>query len=315
MAGTCLKTYKVGKGSTLKAIANKFGIRRWETIWELPDNRRLASKRGVPENLQPGDVLIIPPSDQERKTQQKEAASNAAAQSVAAKRLAEQIEKLERVIKSYNRIIDDNEKTTQKLVKELEGAQKGMRSMGDRVDLANMFINLGKTLASFAQLGLKASKAAGEELEEINEQALEKLCEHLNEQTRDQILKILASFKNSRSKAILAIAAAADAYDKMTSPSFWAYVYTLTIGDKPLLSWKTWGDIPSEWREAVTTKIGGNIDNRIRQVEQSSDSTIKELRRRKRELIQQLVALKKAASQATDGAKQANKEAAALRLP
>lgn len=61
-----MKTYKVKKGDTLAKIAKEFQHRKWETIWNSPENKSLVSKRKKPECIEPGDELIIPPNEKEQ---------------------------------------------------------------------------------------------------------------------------------------------------------------------------------------------------------------------------------------------------------
>ena len=61
------KTHKVVKNDTLIGIARKYGHKDndWTKIWNHPSNRSVASKRGKPELIQPGDIFIVPPSAKE----------------------------------------------------------------------------------------------------------------------------------------------------------------------------------------------------------------------------------------------------------
>ena len=67
-----VQTYKVKKGDTLASISKQFQHRKWETIWEAPENKTLILKRKKPDAIQPGDQLTIPPNEK-----QQEAAKNA----------------------------------------------------------------------------------------------------------------------------------------------------------------------------------------------------------------------------------------------
>ena len=59
-------TYKFKDGDILSQVAVNHGLKaaEWTRIWELPENKSIASKRGKPESIQPGDTFIIPPSEQ-----------------------------------------------------------------------------------------------------------------------------------------------------------------------------------------------------------------------------------------------------------
>ena len=57
MAG---KKHKVKSGETLGAIAKKYKVKDWRTIWEADENAALVKKRKKPEKIQVGDELVIP---------------------------------------------------------------------------------------------------------------------------------------------------------------------------------------------------------------------------------------------------------------
>jgi len=62
-----LEVYNIKKGDTLGSIAKQFQHRKWETIWNAPENKSLASKRKKPELIQSGDQLTIPANEQQQK--------------------------------------------------------------------------------------------------------------------------------------------------------------------------------------------------------------------------------------------------------
>lgn len=54
------KPYQVKQGDTLLSIAEAFGFRTWEGIWNHESNARLRETRQDPQVLAPGDVVNIP---------------------------------------------------------------------------------------------------------------------------------------------------------------------------------------------------------------------------------------------------------------
>jgi hypothetical protein len=52
--------YTIEQGDHLSALAEKFGFRRGQTIWEHPNNAALAKQRTDPHILLPGDEIFIP---------------------------------------------------------------------------------------------------------------------------------------------------------------------------------------------------------------------------------------------------------------
>jgi len=52
--------YVVEQGDHLSKIASDHGLRRWQTIWDHPDNAALKQQRINPNVLLPGDKLEVP---------------------------------------------------------------------------------------------------------------------------------------------------------------------------------------------------------------------------------------------------------------
>jgi len=58
--------YTIKKGDTLTEIAKKYQHRKWETIWDAPENKPLVAKRKKPQLVQPGDQITIPPNEKQQ---------------------------------------------------------------------------------------------------------------------------------------------------------------------------------------------------------------------------------------------------------
>jgi hypothetical protein len=52
-------THVVRDGECLKSIAQDYGF-FWETLWKLPENKKLKDKRGNPDVLMTGDEVFVP---------------------------------------------------------------------------------------------------------------------------------------------------------------------------------------------------------------------------------------------------------------
>ena len=76
------RTHKVAKGDTLIGIAKKYKHKSWKTIWNDPKNKGVKAKRKEPDLIRAGDILVIPPTEAEKKKAEaeKEAAAAAMAQ-------------------------------------------------------------------------------------------------------------------------------------------------------------------------------------------------------------------------------------------
>jgi len=53
------RAHTVRQGECISSIAERYGLFP-ETVWEAPENRDLKTKRGDPNILAPGDVVVIP---------------------------------------------------------------------------------------------------------------------------------------------------------------------------------------------------------------------------------------------------------------
>ncbi len=52
--------HKVSQGECLLSIANKYGISKWEEIYDHPENCEFKAKRSNPHCIFPGDKIFIP---------------------------------------------------------------------------------------------------------------------------------------------------------------------------------------------------------------------------------------------------------------
>src|SRR6188768_1125924 len=52
--------YTVKKGDTLSQIAQQFGFKNWELVWNDASNNELRARRKKPEQILPGDQVTIP---------------------------------------------------------------------------------------------------------------------------------------------------------------------------------------------------------------------------------------------------------------
>ena len=62
------QTYTVVEGDYLSGIAEKFGFRDFQTIWDDPGNDDIRTKRSDPQVLMPGDAISIPDKQQKTET-------------------------------------------------------------------------------------------------------------------------------------------------------------------------------------------------------------------------------------------------------
>jgi len=52
-------THKLKKGEDFKSVMRKYGVKDWNTTWNLPQNKSLRTKRKFADKVEPGDTLVI----------------------------------------------------------------------------------------------------------------------------------------------------------------------------------------------------------------------------------------------------------------
>jgi hypothetical protein len=238
-------TYKFVKGDKLEEIGRKYGHRDWRTIWRAPENKFIVLKRGKPENLQPGDTIVIPPNEKESSR------LNGALKTKAS--LEEDLDRIKRKLKLIDELIVEDKKNTDSIVKELEGNLRGMKSTAENVDLVWFLADLTKSLVKLTNLGFKSVKATEEGLKEVNKEALKQVSDLQREHLTDATVKVISTYKDRTGTALGYLGVLADSWDKMHSPSFWFYAVTKLREGKGL-------------SEAMTSEIGDEIESRIKQV-------------------------------------------------
>ena len=60
MIGAVPTNHKVGSGECASHGAAKNGVRRWQTVYDDPDNQPLREARNNPNQLVPGDSVVVP---------------------------------------------------------------------------------------------------------------------------------------------------------------------------------------------------------------------------------------------------------------
>jgi spore germination protein YaaH len=283
-----IKTYKVKKGDTLAAIAKQFGHKKWEPIWNDRENKALVSKRRKPEAIQPGDQLTIPPNEK----QQKEGEASEKQAQKTQQGLEDLSEKLKKQITIYDDLIKQNEEMNEQVIKELEDCLKGMKKWSKGVDaaaaVATGLAGMRKELMKLGTLGRKALSARGEELKKVAKEvagvAKDIAQERGKDKAQEQALKFAADQKESSSTLVALAGFAAEAYDKISSPSFWAGTVVQLRDDK-------------SWSEAVSTDITEEIEQRIKVLQTQSAQRVKQLEAKRNQLLGQLQQAQKVGKQ------------------
>ena len=250
------QTHKVAKGDTLDAIAKKYKSDA-KAIWNFADNKAVVSKRGKPESIQPGDLIVVPPSDKNLKERAKKLEEMRLAREFNAglRRVIEgESKRNQRRLAIYNELIASNRSGTAEIVKELEGNLRDMKGWADGVDAAAIIATIAVSITKIASLGAKSIEATGTALEAINKEAQKELVGMAKAPFEDAGVKAASRLKDNAASPVGYVGVLADSWSRMTSPSFWAYAAVKKIEGK-------------SWSEAASADIGDEIEARIREVQ------------------------------------------------
>lgn len=267
--------HKVVKGDTLDAIAKKYKSDA-KAIWKFADNKAVVSKRGKPESIQPGDSIVIPPSDKDLKEQAKKLEDLRLAREFNAdlRRVFEgESKRNQRRLAIYNELIASNRDGTAEIVRQLEGNLRDMKGWADGVDAAALIATIAVSITKIASLGAKSAQATGTALEAINKEAQKELIGMTKAPFEDAGVKAASKLKDSAASPVGYVGVMADSWSRMTSPSFWAYAAVKKIEGK-------------SWSEAASADIGDEIEARIREVQAQGQEQEAKLRENIRRVME-----------------------------
>lgn len=246
--------YKVKRGDTLIKVCKSYGLKDSDAVWNDKDNEKIKKLRKKPEAIQPDDLIVLNPqgpSSTEVKETLKEIDGMIASLE---NKLANLQEAKKSLLQSKNQIIS-----------ELAASYKQAKSTGDKTDAAATVALIIVDLTKLASKAHKAIELSGDALEAANREMLKEVGKMKLQQARDIGAEIVSDIEPKNSAALNALIATADAWKKMTSPSFWAYAYV-----KGMDEWKNTGSIPKAWAKGVTAdpkadyqEAVGNVERQI----------------------------------------------------
>jgi len=300
------RQHKVKKGDTLIKIAKTWKHKKWQTIWNAPENAKVKKKRADPEKIEPGDVLFVPYTLQEQKAilQAKLALLSLAdgERALAASMLAQAgaTSKAAKLALKRRKNVD---KEFKDVIAMLKKCAKDTKRMKDGVDIAWALATLGRDLGKMAKLSKQSSTATGDALTKINKEARDKAVSIMTKPVEGQAKKAgtehLLNEKNEISKLGLIVGTISEAEDKMVSPAFWFDTFVKLKEGK-------------SWTEAVTNQFEQEMKNKINRVDKDRIFLTKKLQLQADEAVKAVKSMQTEAKNAIKRAKDIKKDVAAL---
>lgn len=300
------RQHKVKKGETLIKIAKKWKHKKWQTIWDAPENAKVRKKRADPEKIEAGDILFVPYTLQEQKAilEAKLALlSLADGERALAESMLAQAGATSKAAKLALKRHKNVDKEFKDIIAMLKKCAKDTKKMKDGVDIAWALANLGRDLGKMAKLSKQSSTATGDALAKINKEARDQAVSTMTGPVEGQAKKAgtdyLLNEKNNISKLGLIVGTIAEAEEKMRSPAFWFDTFVKLKEGK-------------SWTEAVTNQFEQEMKNKINSVDKKRIFLTKKLQLQADEAAKAVKSMQTEAKSAIKRAKDIKKDVAAL---
>jgi len=258
--------HKVKKNEKLADIPKKYKHKDWKDIWKAPENKRLASKRKKPDQLEPGDVLTIP-FNAAQWTEITNEIAGWQAMMAADTELLDYFESSransEITIKKVKDLVVYHEKWIKTVEDYHQKANAEAKKWTNAVDAIATVTQLVFNLGKMAKAGLKASKSVGQELAKLNGQVTKDVVnlarDPIAKEARKAGAKHAQDAKNGFSLVVGGLGVISDSFDRMSAPSFWAWTACrLVEGD-------SWSDATAYDFKKETKKTLANLTKDTRQ--------------------------------------------------
>lgn len=252
--------HKVKKGEKFQAIAKKYKFKNPKLIWEDAENKALKKKRGKPENIEPGDVIFIPMTPEEKKDIQARRQlllSQIENERLLAEALTVHADSYAAAAARFGRYIKESNTFYSKMQKQLETDHKTIQKMKQGVDVVWMLTGMARTSAKlgadykkaladpseFTKLNEKVTKAAAS----IANKPMQMLTDDAKKAVREYIIK---KGPKELKTAFDLHKIYSDSLDNMQSPSFWFLAAASKMDGKDFSASMT-RDLAAEKKEQV----------------------------------------------------------------
>jgi hypothetical protein len=242
------KPYIVRSGDTFHSIARQFGFTNWADIYNNPANAALRTRRPDPNQLRPGDQIMIPPSAQ----------------------MVRQV--LQQRLFTLTHLRQQSDELFQKIEDDLKNNLAGYKRVAANADAAATVLQLFTGVVSIAAKGWSALKLSGPALDAANEELAKQGVKLATDPLQDVGLEIAAKQLGAHDGIVWAVGKISiESFLNIQSPSWWAGV----VGN--LQDGKSWSQAvtisPEEQLQANLNQVEAQRQQVLRSVDAQINAT------------------------------------------
>ncbi len=243
------RPYTVQPGDTLASIAQRFGFSNWADIYNNPANANFRARHHDPNQLRPGDQIMIPPTPQ----------------------MVRQV--LQARLDDLTRLRQQSDALYQQIEGELDANFRRYDRVASGVDAAATVAQIFTGLVSIVAKGWAAMKLSGPALDAANKELGKQGVKFAFDPLKDPALKFTAAQLGAHEGTVWAVGKVSiEAFLNMLSPSWWAGV----VGN--LQDGKSWSQAVTTSPENQLRNTKDRLEGLRRQALGSIDARISETR-------------------------------------
>jgi hypothetical protein len=243
------RPYTVRAGDTLASIARQAGFSNWEDIYNNPANAKFRLLRPNPNQLRPGDQIMIPPTPQ----------------------MVCQV--LQARLNSLIQLRQQSDALYQKIESELDADLRRYKNVASGADAIAAVAEVFSSLAGIAAKGWEAMKLSGPALDTANNEIAKQTLGFVADPLKDPALKFAASQLGAHDGTVWVVGKLSiEAMLNIQSPSWWAGV----AGN--LQDGKSWSQAVTISPEQQLQQSRDQVESQRQQILKSIDARINETR-------------------------------------
>jgi hypothetical protein len=243
------KPYVVKPGDTFSSIAKQFGFSYWADIYNNPANASFRARRPNPNQLRPGDQVMIPPTPQQ----------------------ARQV--LQSRLDDLTRLRQQTDSMYQQIESEMNANLRRYDAVANGVDAVATVAELFAGLVSLTAKGFAALKLSGPALDEANKELAKQGLKLATDPLQDPALKVAANQLGAHDGLVWAVGKIGiESFLNIQSPSWWAGV----VGN--LQDGKSWSQAVATSPEDQLRVAKQRVEAQRQQILQQIDARINDTR-------------------------------------